>query len=69
MRTRERGFSSSGRQAYLFRSMGDLPGPGIEPVSPGLQGGGLTTGPPGKPRALIKVFLAPFSLAECRGFT
>jgi len=26
----------------------DLPGPGIKPVSPALQGGLLTTGPPGK---------------------
>ena len=30
----------------------DLPGPGIEPISLALQGGFLTTGPPGKPRAL-----------------
>ena len=28
--------------------MWDLPGPGIEPVSPALAGGFLTTGPPGK---------------------
>ena len=27
----------------------DLPGPGIKPVSVALQGGFLTTGPPGKP--------------------
>ena len=26
-----------------------LPGPGVEPVSPALAGGFLTTGPPGKP--------------------
>ena len=30
--------------------MWDLPGPGIEPVSPALAGGFLTTVPPGKPR-------------------
>ena len=30
-------------------SMWDLPGPWINPVSPTLQGGLLTTGPPGKP--------------------
>ena len=30
-----------------------LPGPGIEPVSLALQGGFLTTGPPGKPRAFL----------------
>ena len=28
---------------------GNLPGPGIEQVSPALTGGLLTTGPPGKP--------------------
>ena len=28
--------------------MWDLPGPGIESVSPALAGGFLTTGPPGK---------------------
>ena len=31
----------------------DPPGPGIEPVSPALQEGFLTTGPPGKPTNLI----------------
>ena len=30
-----------------------LPGPGIEPVSPALTGGFLTTAPPGKPLANI----------------
>ena len=29
--------------------MWDLPGPGLEPGSPGLAGGFLTTSPPGKP--------------------
>ena len=29
--------------------MWDLPGPGLEPVSPALAGGFLTTAPPGKP--------------------
>ena len=28
--------------------MWDLPGPGLEPMSPALAGGFLTTGPPGK---------------------
>ena len=28
--------------------MWDIPGPGLEPVSPALAGGFLTTGPPGK---------------------
>ena len=44
------GFS---RQEYWsglpFPSLGDLPGPGIKPVSPALAGGFLTNEPPGKP--------------------
>ena len=42
------GFSSCGARAYLICSIRDLPGPGIEPVSPALAGGFLTTVPPGK---------------------
>ena len=37
---------------FVSHSMWDLPGPGIELVSPALQGGFLTTGPPGKPSFL-----------------
>ena len=33
--------------------MGDLPGPGLKPVSPALAGGFLTTAPPGKPSSLL----------------
>ena len=33
--------------------MQNLPGPGIEPVSPALVSGFLATGPPGKPCAII----------------
>ena len=36
----------------MLCSMWDLPGPGIEPVSPALAGGCFTTGPPGKPQQL-----------------
>ena len=32
--------------------MWDLPGPGLEPTSPALAGGFLTTVPPGKPHEL-----------------
>ncbi|KAJ8777491.1 hypothetical protein J1605_014381 [Eschrichtius robustus] len=32
----------------LLCGMWDLPGPGLEPVSPALAGGFLTTAPPGK---------------------
>ena len=36
--------------------MWDLPGPEIEPVSPALAGGFLTTAPPGKsPREILNV--------------
>ena len=34
---------------FFFFFMWDLPGPGLEPVSPALAGGFLTTAPPGKP--------------------
>ena len=40
--------SSCGSWAQLFHNMWDLPGPGLEPVSPALAGGFLTTVPPGK---------------------
>ena len=39
--------------------MWDLPGPGLEPVSPALAGGFLTTVPPGKPG---KIFFLNFIL-------
>ena len=35
-------------QAQLLHGMWDLPGPGLEPMSPALAGGFLTTVPPGK---------------------
>ena len=41
--------SSCGARAQLFRGMWDLPRPALEPVSPALAGGFLTTAPPGKP--------------------
>ena len=40
--------SSCGAWALLLCSMWDLPGPGLEPMSPALAGGFLTTAPPGK---------------------
>ena len=42
-----------------FPIPGDLPDPGIEPVSlasPALAGGFFTTAPPGKPSAMYKLF-------------
>ena len=43
------GFGRWGTRAQLPHSIWDPPGPGIEPVSPALQGKLSTTGPPGKP--------------------
>ena len=53
LRALERRLSSCGAQALLLHSMWDLPGPGLEPVSPALAGGFLTTAPPGKPCFLL----------------
>ena len=47
-RALERRLSSCGARAQLLRGMWDLPGPGLEPLSPALAGGFLTTAPPGK---------------------
>ena len=47
-RALERRLSSCGARAKLLCSMWDLPGPGLEPVSPELAGGLLTSVPPGK---------------------
>ena len=41
--------------------MWDLPRPGLEPVSPALAGGFLTTAPPGKPSGLILICGCPVS--------
>ena len=40
---------------------GNLPGPGLEPVSPALAGRFLSTEPPGKSSALVfkKIILSP----------
>ena len=51
-----RGLSSCGARASLLRLMWDLPGPGLEPVSPALAGGFLTTAPPRKPPPHFPVF-------------
>ena len=42
--------SSCGSRAQRLRGMWDLPGPGLEPVSPALAGGFFTPAPPGKPQ-------------------
>ena len=64
--------SSCGARAQLLHSMRDLPGPGLEPVSPALAGGFLTTVPLGKPQddflkehlANKKFFFKSFSLKQ-----
>ena len=52
-RALEHRLRSCGARAQLLRSMWDLPGPGLEPVSPALAGRFLTTAPPGKPRFMF----------------
>ena len=55
------------RQEYWrglpFSSPGDLPDPGIEPESPALAGGFLTTEPPGK--LIVEVVLQYMNLEIC----
>ena len=55
--SRARRLSSGGTRVQLPRSTWDLSRPGVEPVSPGLQGRFLTTGPQGKPRYELFVFV------------
>ena len=45
----ERRLSICGSRAQLLRGIWDLPGPGLEPVSPALAGRLSSTAPPGKP--------------------
>ena len=52
-RALERRLSCCGAQVQLLRGLWDLPGSGLEPVSPALAGGFLTTVPPGKPSILF----------------
>ena len=56
-RLQMRRLSSCGSRAQLLGGMWDPPRPGLEPVSPALAGGFLTTAPPGKP--LISLFAHP----------
>ena len=50
LRALEHRLSSCGARASLLCGMRNLPRPGLEPVSPALTGGFLTTAPPEKPR-------------------
>ena len=58
-RALERRLSSCGSRAQLLHGMWDLPGPGLEPVSPALAGGFSTTAAPGRPLRVS------FLLLEC----
>ena len=49
----------------MLRGTWDLPGPGLEPVSPAWAGGFLTTAPPGKPR--LMAFRLELSGTEGKG--
>ena len=55
----EHRLSSCGARASLLHGMWDLLGPGIEPVSPALVGGFLTTVPPGKSKISVNLNLIP----------
>ena len=48
-RAPESALSNRGTRPWLLRGTLDLPGPGINPVSPALAGRFLTTTQPGKP--------------------
>ena len=50
----ERGLSRCGTGASLLRGMWNLPGPGIEPMSPAVAGEFLSTVPPGKSPGFFK---------------
>ena len=52
-RLQTRRLSNRGSRAQLLHGMWDLPGPGLEPVSPAVAGGFSTTAPPGKPSGRV----------------
>ena len=58
----EHGLGSCGTWALLSRSIGNLPRPGIEPMSPALAGRFSTTATPGKSWSSIFYFLQELSL-------
>ena len=66
LRALECRLSSCGARAYLLHSMWDLPGPGLEPVSPALAGGLVTAASPGKPSTF---FLVSYSATDQQVFS
>ena len=69
----ERRLSSRGTLAQLLHGMWNLPGPGVEPMSPALAGGFLTTAPTGKSSNFLLIScniyflfqILHFSVLEC----
>ena len=55
LRAPECRLSSCGAWAQLLHGMWDLPGPGLEPMSPALAGGFLTTAPPVKSPSMFQM--------------
>ena len=55
-----RRLSSCGARAQWLRCMWDLPGPGLESMSPELTGGFLITVPPRKPHSVLIPFKYSF---------
>ena len=51
----EHKLSNGGAQAWLLHGMWDLPGSGIEPVSPALAGNSLPLSHQGRPMALLLI--------------
>ena len=49
--------------------MWDLLGPGLEPVSPALAGGFLTTAPPGKPKNTLLITVVLYYVLTFGGNT
>ena len=58
--------SSCGSRAQLLRGMWDLPGPGLEPMSPAPAGRLSTTAPPGKPLEFFRhIYNSCFKVFAC----
>ena len=60
-RALEHRLSNCGAWAQLFRGMRDLPGSGIELMSPALTGGFFTTEPPGRPPRTVLTVAKAFA--------
>ena len=68
-RALEHRLSSCGAWASLLHGMWDLPGPGLEPMSPALAGGFLSTVPPGKPQSEDTYLTCKTLPAYCQSIT